>query len=270
MSRVLSIRRHPSHALSPFIESLMYFEGELPTSRERVLPSGMSQLLINLVEDRLETYAENGIDLLDSTSGAALSGVRDSSTVIDAGGRCALLIVNFHSGGSYPFFDAPASASRDQLVGLESLWNVDGKTFRDRLLEASTPLARLDLVEAELRAQIVRPISYEPALSFSIRALNDGAPVLAVSESLGLTTKKFVRYFADRVGLTPKRFARVRRFQRTLASIQEASTIDWAELACRCGYFDQAHLIHDFHMLAGITPTEYLARTNGDRNHVAL
>jgi AraC-like DNA-binding protein len=270
MAEALWIRRSPSPVLAPFVESLIYVDGVLPFSRERVLPSGTGQLLFNLDADRLETFADNGIDRKDSTSGAALSGVRSSHTVIDAGGRCALLIVSFHVGGSFPFFGAPASATSGQLVGLESMWERDGATLRERLLEAPTPGVKLDIVEAELCAHLVRPIARDPGLTYGIRALSEGARVSAVSEELGLTSKRFVRYFSDRVGLTPKRFARVSRLQRTLSSIQGASAFDWSELAVQCGYFDQAHLIHEFRELAGITPSQYRPRTLDDRNHLAL
>jgi AraC-like DNA-binding protein len=270
MEGVLSVHRLPSPALAPLIASLMYVEGVLPPSRERVLPSGASQLLFNLEADRLETYADNGVDCVDSTAGAALCGVRSSHAVIGAGGRCAVLIVSFRPGGSYPFFGAPASATSGQLVGLESLWEHDGGTLRDRLLEAPAPEAKLDIVEAELRAHLVRPIARDPGLTYAVRALHDGVHVSAVCEGLGLSSKRFARFFSDRIGLTPKRFARVRRLQRTLSSIQSASAIEWAELAAQCGYFDRAHLVHEFRELAGITPTQYLPGTLGHRNHLAL
>jgi AraC-like DNA-binding protein len=266
----LWIRRSPRPELALHVESLMYVDGVLPFSRERVLPSGTGQLLFNLDTDRLETFADNGIDRKDSTSGAALSGVRSSHTVIDAGGRCALLIVSFHVGGSFPFFGAPASATRGQLVGLELMWEGKGTTLRERLLEASTPEVKLDIVEAELCAHLVRPIARDPGLTYAIRSLGDGARVSEVSKELGLSSKRFARYFSDRVGLTPKRYARVRRLQRTLSTIQGTSAVDWAGVAAHCGYFDQAHLIHEFHELAGITPTQYRSKVLENRNHVEL
>jgi len=270
VSEVLSFHRPPSPLLAPVVASLSYIEGVFPHGRERVVPSGTSQLLFNLDADRLETFADNGVDCTESTAGAALSGVRSSHTVIDSGGRCALIIVGFRPGGAYPFFDAPSSATSGRLVGLDALWGGRGTLLRDRLLEAPSPEARLDLVEEGLRAHLVRPPVRDPFLTFAVAALDRGAHVSAVSERLGLTSKGFVRSFREQTGLTPKRFARIRRFQRTLSSIQCSSSTDWSELAARCGYFDQAHLIHEFREFAGITPTQYLPRAAGGHNHVAL
>jgi len=71
------------------------------------------------------------------------------------------------------------------------------------------------------------------------------------------------------VGLTPKLFSRIRRFQKVLAGVEDASEVDWARVALSCGYFDQAHFIHDFRAFAGVNPSTYL-RYRTHRNHVAV
>ncbi|MGH8930211.1 MAG: helix-turn-helix domain-containing protein, partial [Egibacteraceae bacterium] len=91
---------------------------------------------------------------------------------------------------------------------------------------------------------------------------------------LGMTPKRLARRFADEVGLTPKRFARVRRFQRLLVAAGDAARaaagVDWARLASECGYYDQAHLIHDFRAFSGMSPSSYRPRSAWERNHVQL
>lgn len=65
--------------------------------------------------------------------------------------------------------------------------------------------------------------------------------------------------FDCRVGMTPKLTSRIFRFQKALAAANAAKTTpDWADLAANCGYYDQAHLIHEFQQLAGLTPSQYL------------
>jgi methylphosphotriester-DNA--protein-cysteine methyltransferase len=72
------------------------------------------------------------------------------------------------------------------------------------------------------------------------------------------------------VGLTPKRFARVRRFGRVLQSIELGRPVAWSQVAASCGYFDQAHLIHDFREFSGMNPTLYRPRGQGDRYHAVV
>ncbi|MBA3548045.1 MAG: AraC family transcriptional regulator, partial [Nannocystis sp.] len=109
-----------------------------------------------------------------------------------------------------------------------------------------------------------------PALRLAIAALERDVPVAAVGEQLGLSPRRLIDVFAARVGMTPKRFARLRRFQRVLSAISGARPPPWAELALQCGYFDQAHLIHEFRAYSGLHPTAYAARGPGGHNHVVL
>ena len=71
------------------------------------------------------------------------------------------------------------------------------------------------------------------------------------------------------MGLTPKLYARIRRFDGMLRLMHDPS-IDWCEIAQRCGYFDQSHLIRDCKSLSGFTPSELAQRRSGSSYHVAL
>ena len=89
-----------------------------------------------------------------------------------------------------------------------------------------------------------------------------------MTDAIGLSAKRFIERFKIEVGLTPKRYCRVRRFQRALALANRGRRVDWTGVALDCGYFDQAHFIHDFRSFAGLTPTEYLAARTSFQNHV--
>jgi AraC-like DNA-binding protein len=75
---------------------------------------------------------------------------------------------------------------------------------------------------------------------------------------LGLSHKHFISEFRREVGLTPKLFCRVRRFQQVLAQIHSRACVSWTDVAYNCGYFDQAHFINDFRLFAGVNPSTYL------------
>ena len=67
-----------------------------------------------------------------------------------------------------------------------------------------------------------------------------------VIDAIGISARRFEQLFAEQVGLTPKLFCRIQRFQRVLHLINEQADIDWSDIALSCGYFDQSHFIHDF------------------------
>jgi AraC-like DNA-binding protein len=91
-----------------------------------------------------------------------------------------------------------------------------------------------------------------------------------VTEQIGLSARRFADVFAKEVGLTPKLFCRVRRFQRVLRVIRVGQEIDWAEIALSCGYYDQAHFNHDFRAFSGINPSTYLAACTPHMSHVPI
>ncbi|MQA27061.1 MAG: AraC family transcriptional regulator [Micromonosporaceae bacterium] len=292
----------PPPALSPFVASLGYLEAPFGYARERVLPSGGMQLLVNLDVDEFRTY--HG-DQVRRVAGAALQGPGAQASIIDTAQQRAVAWVNFRPGGARPFFTQPLWELRDTLIGLDDLWGRDGAVLRERLLCAPSPLDRLRVLEAALVSRAVRPLHPERALRHAVGAFERGAAVSAVTDALGFTAKRFGRLCTDHLGLTPKRFARVRRFQRLIESVGAAGSsdaadtgaprtagaartgaartadaartpdrardaVDWARLAVEHGYHDQAHMIHDFQAFSGLTPTQYRPRSPHELNHVPL
>jgi 4a-hydroxytetrahydrobiopterin dehydratase len=112
-----------------------------------------------------------------------------------------------------------------------------------------------------------------PAVAYALRALQHGSHVpeiATITEQLGISARHFSQLFRRQVGLTPKRFSRVRRFQAVLEQIHTVKDVHWADLALTCGYCDQAHFGHDFRAFAGLTPSDYRARQTDHRNHLGL
>jgi AraC-like DNA-binding protein len=82
--------------------------------------------------------------------------------------------------------------------------------------------------------------------------------------------KHFIHEFRRHVGLTPKVFCRIRRFQEVLARIQAQKQVNWIDIAYACGYYDQAHFIRDFQAFSGLNPSAYVGRALEDRNFVPI
>ena len=257
-------------ALRPFVETIWYFEAELPHARERILPSGSMQLLVNLHEDELRTYEGTGFERVRRIHGAAVSGAYALPFGIDTLEQRRIVGVVFRPGGAAPFFRAPPSALAGEHVELDRVWGRDGAVLRERLLEAGSPAAMVRAMEACLLERVVRPLEVDKRIELAVCALDRGAPVGEVAERLGLTPRSLLRHFERAVGMTPKRYARVRRFGRVLEAVEAGRPVDWSRVALACGYYDQAHLIHDFHEFAGMRPSHYRPRPDGDGHHAIV
>jgi AraC-like DNA-binding protein len=286
--------RPQAPALAPFVRSIAYYDAEPgplsspspPARRERSLPSGGVSLMVNLNEDEFRTYHGPGHATVHRVGGAVLAGPRAEHTVIDTAEQRGIVEVSFTPGGAAPFFAGSLADTREQLVELGDLWGRDGVVLRERLLSAATPAAALRFAEAVLLDHLAGPPTPDPAVAFAVRAFERDVSVSEVTARLGLLPKRFVHRFRTHVGLTPKRFSRVRRLQRLLRHVHcngvhgggvhggglhdGTGAADWARVAADHGYFDQAHLINDFRAMTGMTPAAYLAAVGGAPNHVPL
>jgi AraC-like DNA-binding protein len=91
-----------------------------------------------------------------------------------------------------------------------------------------------------------------------------------MTEQIGLSSRHFIQIFSQEVGLTPRLFCRVQRFQEVLRQIGKAQQVGWTNIALTCGYFDQSHFIHDFQAFSGLNPTTYLLQRSEHPNHVPI
>ena len=82
--------------------------------------------------------------------------------------------------------------------------------------------------------------------------------VREAAKDLGLSQRRFIQVFKEEVGLTPKLFSRIQRFQQTRSLIRLNRSLNWAALALDFGYFDQSHLIREFLEFSGLSPADYL------------
>jgi AraC-like DNA-binding protein len=262
------VRPPRDRALRSLVASLAVFEGALPPGRERVLPAGDVSLIVNLHEDELRTYHGPALAIVRRARGAALAGPRTRHVVIDTEEQRHLVWVGSRLAGAAPFLSTPLAEARDALVDLEDVWGRDGAVLRERILETATDEERLAAVERALLERLRPALERDPAVVVALRALERGVRVAALGTRLGLSSRQLGRRFLAATGVTPKRFARVRRLQRTVRKVAAGGPVEWAQVAFEHGYYDQSHLVHDFGELAGITPTAYRPRSPGDWNHV--
>ena len=82
-----------------------------------------------------------------------------------------------------------------------------------------------------------------------------------VAREAGMSERQFRRRCLEESGLRPKQLCRVLRFRRACALAGRG--LPWGLVAAEAGYFDQAHLIRDFHEFTGDTPMSVFSNTDG-------
>jgi AraC-like DNA-binding protein len=271
---MISAHYTPRAPLSEFVSLFWYWDGYVqPHARERMLPDGSMTIVFNLGEDRIRLYEPDATSSLNNIRGHAICGARSQPMVADTANMVTTLGIQFRPGGAFPFLRMPASELNEQCVSLDDIFGSDVRTVRDRLLELATPEEKFAAAEQWLLSSLQKPLERHPAVGYAIEQFLRAPEMLRVSpvlDRIGFSQRHFNQLFSAEVGLTPKRFLRVRRFQHAIASIALRTSVDWAELALSCGYYDQAHFAHDFRNFCGFSPAAYLLHRTPHLNHLPV
>jgi AraC-like DNA-binding protein len=252
----------PTPPLAKFVDSFWLYEGYEPEPKtERILPTGTLELVINLRQNELRFHDAEHPENSSRFTGAVVSGAHGRS--FEPSSEAFIIGVHFKPGGAFPFLGLPAGELADTHVDLELLWGPSTGRLRERLCEARTSAERFQLLEQALLRRQCHGVEKHYAVSAALEMFwkNQGGPtVREAAKYLGLSQRRLIQVFKAEVGLTPKLFSRIQRFQQTRTLIQQNPSPDWAALALDLGYFDQSHLIREFLEFSALSPTEYVNR----------
>jgi AraC-like DNA-binding protein len=254
----------PRAPLSEFIEDFWLYEDyEGEHRHERILPSGTFEMVFNLREDELRIYGASTSAKCRRFSGAVISGPYAGSFMSDTAEEAAILGVHFKPGGAFAVLGLLAGELTNTHVDLRTIWGPTATTLRERLCEMSQTNDRFRLLEQALLERLFDGPDRHGAVRVGLDVLmrtHGRAKVRDIARAVDLSQRRFIAVFASEVGLTPKLFGRVQRFQHAVASARSATKVDWAQFAVECGYFDQSHLIHEFVEFTGLSAADYWRR----------
>jgi AraC-like DNA-binding protein len=269
------LAHQPSAPLASYVEKLWYcdgYQGVHRKEKERVLPNGRFQLVISLAEGPLRAPGTPTEEWGQLASSLVL-GIRSHYSVIHTAGLQSAMGVVFWAGGARAFFDSRADAFYNESVPLDLIWGPKASELRDRLRAASTAVRKFRVLETALLERVNKGLELHTAVRYALGAFAQTPhirSVLDVTKETGLSRRRFAQLFREQVGLTPKLFCRLHRFQGVLRQIALGAPVDWADLALAGGYCDQAHLAHEFRDFSGVSPTAYLASERTVVNHLPI
>ncbi len=268
---MLFLKAKPSLPLAGCIRMLWYASASgLGHERERVLPNGCAQIIISLASEALtDCGADSGEEALHLTRpmpAAILAGPRSRYDVIHTQDLSELVGIIFRPGGLGPWLRQPAGAFAEQSVSLDAIF--PQQRIRDRLRELASPAQKLAALDAILNEHLRGRIAERRVTTTAALHLLRGNSVRYTSASLGMSERRLHQIFCEDVGLSPKLWSRVDRFQGILHALHSGADLPWDQLALACGYYDQSHFSNDFRAFSGIDPSTYAAHRGPWRNHV--
>jgi len=243
-------------ALASRIECLWLAEdaGAGPGPAERILPDGCTEWIFHLGA----AYARIGDDGHPSLQPASfVVGPMSRPIAIAPTGPIRTLGVRFRPGGARETLGVPLETLADTTASAEELWGAAGRRIADEVGNAPDDAARRTAIQDFVQSRLEKSPAGEARLASAVGEVLAGRgrrPVAEIARRAGWGRRQLERAFRAGVGVTPKTLSRVIRFQNLLRVAGRATGASWADLAARCGYADQAHLVRDFRELAGVTP----------------
>ncbi len=263
------LEQAPNPHLRPWVRRLWYCRApHMPHGRERVLPNGRMQIVLNLSRSYLTDCGEDG-KANGRLPAAIITGTRARYEVIDTADMEELAGIDFQPGGFAGLFRERADLFFGRSIALDDVWV--GAHLADRLSEVLEPREKLGTLDALLTRFLHQggrrsELTGQAMHLFRSQALS----VAQCARSVGVSERRLSQVFSEQVGMGPKMWCRIRRFQTAVRALHSGVDVRWAELALGCGYYDQAHFANDFRAFSGINPTAYSARRGAWQNHVPV
>ncbi|HET8940050.1 MAG TPA: helix-turn-helix domain-containing protein [Polyangiales bacterium] len=246
----------------------MFASSQIAPSRSTA--SAVSELLVNEVDCDMRRVAipRPEIHLVvrfgpATRSGLDVSalGVREKAhrKLIRSGQRTVM--ARLQLGAHVAVLGVPASVLAGQVVALEDLWgDAAARRLCDQLAAVSGTAQAAVILERAIaeRAASARIRSDGTQLALASAALLASTSVSSVASELGVSERHLRRVFRETLGVSPKTFSKLTRFQRALSVARKNGRTNWANIAAASGYYDQAHLIAEFRTLSGVTPQTLL------------
>jgi AraC-like DNA-binding protein len=255
--------------LRDFIQAAWWSSsGDGRFTRERALPTGSATLVINLGEDPIRIFRDESDSAGMTFARSVVWGPTTRYAIRDTTRKGAVVGFHFRPGMAAAILGVPGSELTDRFLPLDDLWGSRARRLRERLLSIATPGQVIAAASQEIAARIHRPLLIHPAAAFALEAMamKDPPSIGQLRDRSGYGAKRFIELFSQSVGVTPKKFARLRRFQ----SVLTRGRADWTQVAYEAGFADQSHLVREFRAFAGISPGQYLPLDPNRPNHVAI
>ena len=261
LGRWETVFRAPALPLRPYIRGYKGYVcvGARPNRRRAVATTDVA-LIVNFgsplgLTDPVDPGA--GVDYRS----AFVAGPCDRYSLYEWTGETDGVQVDLTAIGARLILGLPMDELTNRAIEFEDVGGAWARGLAERLHDEPSWEARFALLDSVVISRLAGASEPAPAVVRAwqrLEASGGRVPIRALADEVGYSHEHLTRRFRQQVGLPPKTFAQLLRFDRLMRRLEGRNVATWADLASQCGYYDQAHLIRDFRRFAGTPPGEFM------------
>lgn len=246
----------PTEILSKYIKN--YFIVEIDNSidfisKERVFPCGNATLVFHYGSPS-KFQKKNSSEYIEPN--LVICGQQTKYYDLSLSGKTGMILIVFKPHGVKSFFNFPITELLNENLSLQDLANNDAIELNDKLFNSSNNEQRIIHLENFLIQRLIQNEDFD-RVDHAVKMIKNSKGQIKtheIAQEVCLGIKQFERIFSKHVGLNPKKFTSIIRFQNVIQMKRKYKTSNMYQLAFDNGYYDQSHFIHDFKSLTDLTP----------------
>lgn len=245
----------PSALLAPYVKQYWFITAEGVVKRsQRFIPAGCMGLAFNR-GGSVYSSLENGF-----LPSAYLFGQSTKHATLSFN-SLNLIIVVFQPIGAKAFFQIPMDEWNRQTIAVDNLSEPQLMELELRLMDTPDNQSCARLIEQFFlkRMKNSNDENMKRIGNVMLSISTGTADISTLANTACLGYKQFKRIFATYIGMNPKDYLRITRFQKSLQALYLHPQTNLNELAFRCGYYDLSHFIKEFKEFSGCLPSEFLS-----------
>ena len=171
------------------------------------------------------------------------------------------------------FFDFPVNELNNLTIETDALWNNEVHDIRETILNTPGIKQKFNIIENYFLQKVDQKQEPNLLIKYAVDQLLHAPAVWTIDKltrKVGVTQKHLISLFKKYVGLSPKQFARISKFQKVIQLAEKQQQIEWTPIAYECGYYDQSHFIKEFQAFSGINPSSYLLQRGEYINYLPV
>lgn len=249
----------PAFPLSKFVDSLYLYNGESTGITQQLIPDGKTDLLLNF---NSSIYILDSFSKKTAITKSIFQGLRKTPYTFEFGKSLNIIGIRFLPFGLSVIFgilekEISANPVEANLIIGNKLKEIEEKVYSEPEISS-----KLKILEKWLFDCLISAYQKKISLPQKLESLNVSKGLLKLNDVFenGANYKKAQRTFREYVGISPKLYSRMIRFESIHNELRNLKQIDWMTIVAKYNFHDQSHLIKEIKFFAGATPNEFLSK----------